>query len=399
MTSSNTRNHYLPFLLLFVLSLWAVNACTQKEAQETESELTYTVERATEWTEIFKREVGWFGGDGIFAIPLSGNDNDLSEGATFLFSDTMFGTIENGELQEGFSMVHNSVMDYDGTAISDQSVSFQVKMNGEEPATLFVPEHQGPEGHDYYWLGDGFVNASDDHTLYLFAHRIRDTKDNSAFPFVELGTDLISIPKGSKFPYEDQKQMVIPYSEDTGMGSVSYGVGLFENTKEAGASSPDGFVYIYGLRGITKELVSARVPATSVDDFSTWKFFDGTDWSSDPMSAIALSDSVSNEMSVSEIGNGKYALVYQLGGILPNIMMQIGDSPVGPFGPRRQLWDTRKDITTEGLFTYNAKAHPAISKEGELLISYNVNSSDFFNQVLELPQLYRPRFIRVKFNQ
>lgn len=381
---------------LLGLSILAVS-CSPTEESADQPELTYTVERVPEWTNLFQREEGWFGGDGIFVIPHSGNDKDISQGATFLFSDTMFGSIVNGELQEGFSMVHNSVMEYSGESPSETAASFRVRMEGDKPVSLMEPEHQGEEGKDYYWYGDGFVNAASDSTMYFFGHRIRDIKDAALFPFVELGTDLISIPRGTEFPYEEARQAVIPFSEDNGMGSTSYGVGVFENTKEAGAMTPDGYIYVYGLRGITKELVSARVPATSFENFESWKFFDGNGWSENPQSAVALADSVSNEMSVSEIGNGKYALIYQLGGILPNIMMQVGDSPAGPFGPRLQLWDTRKDITEEGLFTYNAKAHPAISKEGELLISYNVNSSDFFNQVLEIPQLYRPRFIKVKF--
>ncbi|WP_422356762.1 DUF4185 domain-containing protein [Roseivirga pacifica] len=392
------RSHRLTSAVLMLLTLLALS-CTNNKEEIEKPELSYSIERVPDWTALFKREHGWFGGDGIFAIPHSGSDKDLSQGATFIFSDTMFGDIEDGELQEGFSMVHNSLMEYDGgNTVSQESANFLVKMDGEKPTSLFAPQHQGEEGHDYYWFGDGFVNAATDSTMYIFGHRIRDIKDEALFPFVELGTDLISIPRGSKFPYESAKQAVIPYSEDTGSGSTSYGVGVFENTSASGVSAPDGFIYVYGLRGITKELVSARVPATSVEDFSSWKFYDGADWSNDPTAAVALADSVSNEMSVSEIGNGKYALIYQLGGILPNIMMQVGDSPVGPFGERKQLWDTRNEVSEEGLFTYNAKAHPAISKEGELLISYNVNSSDFFNQVLELPQLYRPRFIRVTFN-
>lgn len=382
---------------LAVLLCAVICGCSEPSDYQGEVEVSYSTELVSDWTDLFKRENGWFGGDGIFAVPLSGKDEDPSQGVVFLFSDTMYGTIQDGVLREGFKMVHNSVMEFDGHSVSESSTSFKVKMDGENPTSMFVPQHQGPEGKDYYWFGDGFVNAAKDSVFYVFGHRIRDIEDAALFPFVELGTDLISIPRGSTFPYEDAEQVVIPFSEDNGPVSTSYGVGVFENTLASGATNPDEYIYVYGLRGITKELVSARVPAESFEDFSTWSFYDGQGWSENPLSAVALADSVSNEMSISEIGHGKYALIYQLGGIFPNIMMQIGDSPTGPFGPRRQLWDTRRDIDEPGLFTYNAKAHPAISKEGELLISYNVNSSDFFNQVLEYPQLYRPRFLKVTF--
>ena len=44
-----------------------------------------------------------------------------------------------------------------------------------------------------------------------------------------------------------------------------------------------------------------------------------------------------------------------------------------------------------------AKAHPALSQPGELLISYNINSFDFSKDIKKFPHLYRPRFIKLKY--
>ena len=96
---------------------------------------------------------------------------------------------------------------------------------------------------------------------------------------------------------------------------------------------------------------------------------------------------------------GKYALVYQLGSIFPEICMQIGPTPYGPFGPRIVLYKTTADIRDPDLFTYNAKAHPALSAPGELLISYNVNTFKFLEVLPRQPNLYRPRFVRIQFSQ
>jgi hypothetical protein len=78
--------------------------------------------------------------------------------------------------------------------------------------------------------------------------------------------------------------------------------------------------------------------------------------------------------------------------------MQIGPTPVGPFGQRQKVWNTSDDIKEPDLFAYNAKAHPAISKPGELLVSYNVNSFKFLHQIEKIPNLYRPRFVRIVFH-
>jgi hypothetical protein len=46
------------------------------------------------------------------------------------------------------------------------------------------------------------------------------------------------------------------------------------------------------------------------------------------------------------------------------------------------------------LFTYAAKAHPHLSGENELVISYVVNAHDL-GTVLDDATLYWPRFVRV----
>ena len=46
------------------------------------------------------------------------------------------------------------------------------------------------------------------------------------------------------------------------------------------------------------------------------------------------------------------------------------------------------------LFTYAAKGHAHLSRPGELLITYMINSRDF-GQIFREAGLYRPRFVRV----
>lgn len=64
------------------------------------NEREFTVAHAPEWSNLFLRKSGWLGGDGIFAIPLSGVDSEEVDSVLFLFSDTMVGEIE-GDNQPG----------------------------------------------------------------------------------------------------------------------------------------------------------------------------------------------------------------------------------------------------------------------------------------------------------
>ncbi|GAB3318659.1 hypothetical protein GCM10027299_10420 [Larkinella ripae] len=363
-------------------------------------EKAFTVEPAPEWTNLFLRQSGWFGGDGLFVIPFSGNDSAKRDSLLFLFSDTLLGEVEDGTVKPGFVMVNNSVAILTKKAPDSTQIAFKVAKDNATYKAIFVPQSKKPDQDTYFWLGDGFVNPDASNDLFLFAYQITNTNDNSAFPFKETGNTLIRIPGTSRFPYADQKHVNLPFnnyskSEET----VSFGAGVFNNAESAGEAEPDGFLYVYGIKGKSKKLVAARVKPEQVDAFDTWEFWTGAAWTTELKSATALSDSVSNEMSVSKIGKGKYALVYQLNGIFPDICLQVGPSPVGPFGPRITLYKTTADITDQDLFTYNAKAHPALSAPGELLISYNVNSFKFLDVIKKKPNLYRPRFIRVKFKK
>ncbi len=367
-------------------------------------DLKFTVEKAPEWTALFKRSSGWFGGDGIFAIPFSGVDmtKDTSEADSvlFVFSDTMLGEIRDGELQPGYKMVNNSVAVLKGGNPDDTRMKFLIADETHNPAAIFTPQTPASQPGEYYWLGDGFVNQERENSLYIFAYRIQNLDNNSLFPFKEVGNSLLVIPRESQFPFKEHYQLDIPFFTSSGDDTThtSFGAGVLVNTIDAGVPGGDGYIYVYGVKGDRKKLVAARVQPKAVENFETWQFWDGVNWSPDPDQMVAVSDSVSNELSVVPLANGQYALIYQYIGIFPDIYMQVGPSPVGPFGPRQKIYDTRDDITDPDLFTYNAKGHPAISKPGELLISYNVNSFKFFDIIEAKPFLYRPRFLKIVFD-
>ena len=393
------------FLSLFVLS----SCSSKKQAAATGSEtpvnadldhIKFTVEEASEWTNLFKRNSGWFGGDGIFVIPHNGLEKASADTATILFSDTMIGEIVNDSLKPGFVMIHNSVATIQGSEAKEENIQFHWdKKKSGAPESIFIPATPASKPGDYYWLGDGFVNPDLAGNTYIFGYRVRDVKVVSTFSFEQVGNTLIIIPKGSKPPYKDQRQIDIPFftggSDST--ASVSYGSGIFVNTTAAGAPNADGYLYVYGVGGKNKNLKVARVLPKDVETFGEWRFWDGKSWVAEMSSAGDITNHVSNELSVSPLPDGRYALLFQVDGISSIVGMRLGSSPVGPFGPIIPVYDCKGALNAKKIFPYNAKAHPALSQPGELLVSYNVNSFDFANDIKLYPNLYRPRFIRIKF--
>lgn len=388
------KSIYLFFTCLFL------SACGVKPAADTsKKELKYTVEAAPEWTNLFYRKSGWFGADGVFSIPLSGVDKVGNAGnreTLLLFSDTYIGEVdENGKPKPGNVMVNNTCAIVQGNSGHPDSIQFFYKKDKTgAPQTFFVPQNTGGK-KQHFWLGDGFINKERDNTFYLFGYHIEMTGEG-VFDFIEPDVSLIAVPAAnSRPPFENQRQLKTPlHIKNPGLGEGNFGAGVLVNTKWAGAPHPDGYVYVYACIGQDKNLVAARVKPKDFEDFTKWKYWNGEGWTADISQLKGITNAVSNELSVTPLPDGRFLLVFQVMGLSDKVGLRIGNSPVGPFGEIQEIWRTPE--ADEGLFCYNAKAHPNLSKPGELLISYNTITLDFWNDIQQNGHIYRPRFIRLK---
>lgn len=385
-------------IFFFFISV-LICACGIKSVGSTSQKaLHYTVEAAPEWTNLFYRNSGWFGADGIFSIPLSGVDRVGNAGnreTLLLFSDTYIGEVgDDGKPKPGNTMVNNTVAIVQGNSADTDSIRFFYKTDPDgTPQTFFVPTTTGGK-KQHFWLGDGFVNRERNNTLYLFAYHIEMTGEG-VFDFIEPDVSIIALPAGSRPPFEQQRQLKTPlHINIPGVGEGNFGAGILVNTRWAGAPHPDGYVYVYACIGQDKNLLAARVKPRDFENFDRWRYWNGQDWTADIKQLKSITNAVSNELSVTPLPDGRYALVFQVLGLSDKVGMRIGASPVGPFDDIREIWRTPE--ADQGLFCYNAKAHPNLSKPGELLISYNTITLDFWNDIQRDAHIYRPRFIRLK---
>jgi hypothetical protein len=311
-----------------------------------------------------------------------------------LFSDTYIGEVKDGKPLPGNVMVNNTCALVQGNSANPDSIQFFYKKDEKgAPQTFFVPQGTA-EKKQHFWLGDGFVNQERDNTLYIFAYYIEVTGEG-VFDFTEPDVSLIAVPaEASRPPFAKQRQIKTPLHVTVKGEAGNLGAGIFVNTKKAGAPQPDGYVYVYGCIGKDKNLVAARVKPKDFEDFGKWRYWNGSTWAPDSAQLAPITNAASNELSVTPLPDGRYALIFQVMGLSDKVGMRIGDSPVGPFGEIQEIWRTPE--ADKGLFCYNAKAHPNLSKPGELLISYNTITLDFWNDIQKDAHIYRPRFIRIK---
>ena len=302
---------------------------------------------------------GWTGADSTYSVR-------LPDGRTlWLFSDTFLGTVRPDRSRPRDSpMVNNTLVVQDGRNL--------VTLHGgtpEQPAAFFTPSQAG----SWYWLYDATV---DDGALYVFLIRFRKAGDGP-FGFEWQGTDLarLSLP-------DLRVQSVQPVPS---AGGIAWGSALLE----------DGdLIYVYGVEDLGDRKYSHLARARRGALAGPWEYLGEQGWSDDPAASRRLLAGIGNEHSVTRVGAG-YLLVtmdtsVRLGA---DLVAYAACSPEGPWEHKTVVYRTPEN--KDEIHTYNAHAHPELSEDGQLLISYNVNS-------LSLPALfvnadfYRPRFIRVR---
>ena len=164
------------------------------------------------------------------------------------------------------------------------------------------------------------------------------------------------------------------------------------------------FFYIYGTTEVLehgirrKYMIVARVTESDIADFSRWQFFDEGRWVSDASRASLLCPDIANEYSVSyQPALKQYVSVYSENSMSKNIVARTAPQPFGPWSEPLLLYQCPEEDWHDNIFCYAAKGHPELSlTSDELIITYVANSIDFYKMAADA-RLYRPRFIRVRF--
>jgi hypothetical protein len=321
------------------------------------------VQSASELQQMFRAYgdsgLGWTGADGSYSVP-------LPDGRTaWLYSDTFLGPVNpDGSRPSGTPFIHNSIIVQDGTSLST--------IYDDTHSTALDAIQPSPPG-GYYWMGDGTVEGN---TLKVFVFRF--VAAPIPFGFQQVATDLatLSLPSLTVTSIEHLPLGFIPAA---GNGVVTYGNAIMER---------DDFTYVYGVEDlhVEKYLHVARAPVGSVA--GPWEFWTGSEWSSNPLLSARLVSGVSNELSVSQVGE-RLVLIAQVGA---TVVASSATAPQGPWAATRAVYTTPEANGTQ--FTYNAKAHPQLSTDDHLLVTYNVNTTDGGALYRDV-HIYRPRFVEL----
>ncbi|WP_157683555.1 DUF4185 domain-containing protein [Microlunatus soli] len=307
----------------------------------------------------------WTGADSAYSVPLP--DGRIA----WLYSDTFLGTVNADHSRPTDSpFIHNSI-------IIDDHGELTTYTGGtpDAPRSLVAPEGSGDETGSWYWFGDGTVEGDQLRVLVLEFEKTGD----GVFDFAFVATAVASF----RLPDLAVTVRSLPDSP------ISWASAVLECGR---------YSYVYGVEDLqsTKYAHLARVPRGRLTE-SPWQYYDGAGWSADPTASARILTGVSNEFSVQRLGGvdgGGFGLVTgdARESLSPDILLYRSSTPTGPFTDPVRLYSTPE--TSGNIFTYNAKSHPELAGDGELLVTYNVNSFDTADVYAEVDN-YRPRYLRV----
>ena len=353
---------------------------------------------ADEWTALFDRRsetATWLGADGIYSVALSGNDaigSATKDTKTFfIFSDSLMGTSDaDGNVTWAPGQPSQTSAVLTGNAAVKDNIRF-----------VWGPGGNGQFGSnkhlfgEHKWMLDCFVVGD---AVYIFGFPEQDWKPKQI--------DMIKIPinkdgEPDYAKYSKTAAIEDLWYRDGDTALYAYGVGVTPNTVSAGASNPDGYIYIYGYRDAMqefsrKDMIVSRIKETDFPDFTKTTYWDGSKWSDNIADSAPILRAVSCEFSVTPITSGpykdKWIAIYTQNTESSDMMYAIADTPTGPFRNPTCFYKAPEHGQADGgMYTYNAKAHPHLSSNGKLLVSYNCNNRNTFGRQTTVE--YHPRFL------
>lgn len=307
---------------------------------------------------------GWTGADSTYSTPLPDRRQ------LFTFSDTFLGPVSpDGTRPRTAPLINNAFV------VRDRA-GFTTVHGGtpDNPAAVL----QSTDPGRWYWFGAGLARRTTHEQIAVEFARTGP----GPWDFTWVGTSL------ARFAVDRLSEPV----------DVQPLPAASRVTWSAWLQQIGSHLYVYGVEdsSASKYLHVARVCGDSL--LGAWSYWTGCGWSAKETDSARILRGVANEYSVTP-WRGRYLLVTHDTTELfsATIVAYTAATPVGPFTGKTLLYTTPEtgaagSYANPNVYTYNAHAHPGLSRRSRLVISYNVNSLAT-DDVYHDATIYRPRFI------
>lgn len=322
-----------------------------------------TVYSDLDYNDYLTRYQNWNGADGCYSVLLP--DGRI----LWSFQDSFFGQVSADRNRTNNVMLRNAAHLQLDTSLQS---FIQLNPGVGNASQTWIKYGSEPEDQDWYWPGTGQVYNG---KVQLLLSHVKKT-GTGTWDFAHVSTDLaiFDLPSMQLSQLVKDKDVLSNYSA----GSMQ---------------APDGYTYMYSTENgyLTSFMYVAR--AANHDLSGAWEYYDGNGWSTTPVKYNVCNDITQPNVFYKD---GKYYLVSQQNLFGLDIYILESNTPVGPWTNKRTLYHIPDQYSVD-FISYNAFVHHALSRTGELVISYNINPTDF-NSNFNSPgsaDRYRPYFVRV----
>jgi hypothetical protein len=283
-----------------------------------------------------------------------------------------------GEKESTFDIRDETATMINNSAIIEENGVLTAYYQGtmEDPSSL-IPK----DGEDIFWPEHATIEND---TLKIFAVRI--IYENTGVPGFNFRVGTTHLAKFTYPGMEHISTEEVGYITDS---TMRFGTHVFEK---------DGYKYIFGKKDTVVDGYKYPVPMLARVEHSVdepWQFYAGEEhWSFDCSEAVPVGDRPMSESFFIYEKNGKFYLIMHEIWLIGELYILESDKLTGPWNRASTGGIENKFavIRPHGKnFTYNLFAHPQFKQGEEILISYNVNNSDFW-PIFDDTRNYRARF-------
>lgn len=352
----------------------------------------------------YKGGRGWIYADGVYSYHMTGaqSQGSLTEDSVVFitFEDSAYGTMGNYKNW-------NSYSGYQSASHSGWVNMSYLVLKGNEPDVRnaqFILQGKDSDIHPLnnimakvYWTGDlTWIDDEEGGGLYVHAPDVSDQDSGVPVDMIKIYFNEDMTPNMDIVPKvlnNDAAGEFIPSWAD---GTV------YENTVEAGAPNPDGYIYVYTKNKSGLYRVVRCLPSDYIN-FDKYQFWSGEErgWvNSEEEMTPGRKSAVSTyspgaEAAIAYMADGyfggQYVNVYTEGSIEGQMKMGVSTGLTDLFMGEIDRETGEQDLSSFSIYwapedykyvlyrgydavqqwNYNSKSHPALSAEGELLISYH----------------------------
>ncbi|WP_207513725.1 DUF5005 domain-containing protein [Longitalea luteola] len=317
------------------------------------------------------RYSGWNGGDGCVTTLLPNGS------LLWSFQDSFFGEVTPNRARIDNVFVRNAGFIQVNRSLSSYQQLNPIGADGRAKTWVLVPGAANGD-QDLYWGGPAQVLGNEVQMVMGHMHL------NASNELEHQRTDVVVFDAASM----QQKRVV----HNRYTGSLPFDASLFK--------ANDGYTYMYTTQNVGicgSRLYVARAANHNIT--GAWEFYSNTGWTTNQPADANLQPILEANATQPNVfyKDGKYYLVSQTTCYGLDINIWESNSPVGPFVNQRTIYRIPQQYTLPEFVTYNAVVHHALSREGELVVSYNINPTDFWSNFNNpgSADRYRPWVVRI----